>query len=129
MYLENISVIGYIGNEPTSNVVNGKTVCNFSVAATNPRTKKATWYRIAAWGGLGDTCLKFIAKGKPVYVEGSFEIKDWQKQGTPDKSLEIQARNVQFLSPSQDSKQAIEPPVKQGYGNQTMYGDEEGVPF
>ena len=137
MYLESISVIGYLGQDPRSNTVNGKTVCNFSVSATNPRTKKSTWYRVAVWGGLAEPCMKFLAKGKPVYVDGSLEIKEWQKDGTSDKQFEIQARNVQFLSSPTERKEAIAEPgyaAKEKPVSESGYGhiDEpnfDNIPF
>ncbi len=119
MHLENIAVIGYLGKDHTSNQVNGKTVCNFNVAATNPRTKKVTWYRACVWGALSDSCMKFLSKGKAVYVQGDLELKDWQREGVSDKQLEIQVRTVQFLSPQDKASQAPQSQSHHegGYGN------------
>ena len=123
MHLENISVIGYLGQDPTSNVVNGKSVCNFNIAATNPRNKKVTWYRAAVWGANGDACMKFLSKGKAVFVQGQLEIKDWQRStGMPEKQFEIQANTVQFLSGQEKAEKA---PFDPGYGNY----DPNEVPF
>lgn len=117
MHLENIAVIGYLGKDPTSNQVNGKIVCNFNIAATNPRNKKTTWYRAAVWGALAEACMKFLKQGKAVYVQGDLELKDWQREGVTDKQLEIQVRTVQFLSPQEGKQQAAQASSDPGYGN------------
>jgi single stranded DNA-binding protein len=131
MHLENIAVIGYLGKDPTQNQVNGKTVCNFSVGATNARTKKTTWYRVAAWGALGDLCMKYLKVGKAVYAQGDLELVEWQKEGISDKQLQIQARTVQFLSPQDARQDAPQRHVPQsadlGYGP-PMY-DRDEIPF
>lgn len=124
MHLENISVIGYLGQDPTSNTVNGKQVCNFNIAATNPRTKKVTWYRAAVWGASGEACMKFLSKGKAVFVQGQLEIRDWQKSTGPEKQFEIQANTVQFLS-QQEARQSHASQASPDAG----YGNYDDVPF
>jgi single-strand DNA-binding protein len=132
MHLESIAIIGYLGQDPRSNNVAGKTVCNFNVGASNPRTKKTNWYRIAVWGAQAEPCMKFLQKGSAVYIEGSFDIKDWQKDGTSDKQFEINARNIQFLSMEKKEKTASPtaaiPQSESGYGTQSE-PDFDSIPF
>lgn len=101
-------IIGNVGRDPELNYTqSGTAVCNFSVAVTESwpdrqsgeRREKTTWYRVAAWRGLGETCHRYVHKGMQIMVSGTVEASAYtNNNGEPTGSLELTARDVQFLS-------------------------------
>jgi single-strand DNA-binding protein len=105
-------VIGNVGRDPELRYLqSGVAVCDFSVAVseswtdsnTNERREKTTWYRVAAWGRLGEICNQYIQKGRQVMVVGTVEARAYtDKSGQPAASLELRARDVRFLGSRAD---------------------------
>lgn len=108
-----LTIIGNICQEPTSKTTNsGKNVCTFTVAVNRVQRDQngqniADFFRVAAWGALGENCQKYLAKGRKVAVVGTVSAHAYQKQdGTAGASLEVFAQNVEFLTPKGDSASA-----------------------
>ena len=103
--MNKLMIIGNVCNTPELRTTPaGKTVCNFNVAVN--RRKKvegqpdADFFRVSAWGELGDVCQKFITKGKKVAVIGSVGVHVYTNQkGDASANLEVLASEVEFLSP------------------------------
>ena len=102
------TIIGNLTNEPeTRMTTTGKSVCSFSVAV-NRRNKgegpDADFFRVAAWGKLGETCQKYLAKGRKVCVVGSVSVHTYtDHNGNGRASMELMAQDVEFLSPKGDN--------------------------
>ena len=104
----------------------GKSVCTFTVAVN--RRKKvegqpdADFFRVSAWDQLGENCGKYLVKGKKVAVVGSVSVHPYTGQdGKPGASLEINANEVEFLSPRSEEVDA-----ENGY---TKANNVEGLPY
>lgn len=135
MYSKTI-VVGHLGRDPEMRYTpNGQPVTSFSVASTRRWTgqdgtqqEKTTWFRVTAWGKLGELCNQYLAKGRLVLVEGDIEASAWKSQdGEPRASLELTARNVRFLG-----GRDMVAPVPGGAGRADMEGpmiEEEEIPF
>ena len=108
-------IIGNLGADPELRYTNsGKAVANFRVA-TNERWKddsgevqeRTEWHQVVAWGKLGETCGKFLKKGRPVYIEGRLQTRSWEDQsGNKRYTTEIVAQNMQMLGSRGDSGDA-----------------------
>ena len=106
--MNKLMIIGNVTKDPEIRATtNGKTVCNFNVAVN--RRKKvegqpdADFFRVSAWGELGDVCQKFITKGKKVCVIGSVGVHVYtNSRGEAAANLEVLANEVEFLSPRQE---------------------------
>ncbi len=112
-------IIGNVTRTPESKTVNDKTVCNFDVAVNERRNNEnmAVFFRVAAWGNMGENCQKYLDKGSKVCVEGKISARAYAGQdGAPKASLELMASNVEFLS----SKGQSEPNVPQSEPNATQ---------
>ncbi len=105
MYSKTI-VVGHLGRDPELRyTASGQAVSSFSVATTRRWTsqdgtqqEKTTWFRVTAWGKLGELCHQYLAKGRLVLVEGDIDASAWRSSdGEPRASLELTARNVRFL--------------------------------
>ena len=99
-----LQVIGHLGKDCTTNVVNGKNVINFSVAhserykdATGTQKGKTTWVECAYWTER-TAIAPYLKKGQLVYVEGNPEARAYQKaDGTAASSLSMRISSVQLL--------------------------------
>jgi single-strand DNA-binding protein len=111
MYQKTI-IIGNVGRDPETRDVNGKTVCNFSVAVTERwkdrdriQHEKTTWFRVAAWRKLGEICSQYVHTGMRVMVEGNIEAQAYtNSNGDAAASLELTAREVKFLNSKQQQQ-------------------------
>lgn len=102
--MNKLSIIGNLVRDPEMNTTSeGKTVCNFTVAVS--RRKKiegqpdADFFRVAAWGKLGENCKKYLNKGRKVAVVGPVSCRSYtDKDGNARASLEVFAEETEFLS-------------------------------
>ena len=102
-----LQVIGHLGKDCTTNVVNGKNVINFSVAhsekykdTTGNPVERTTWVDCAYWTER-TAVAPYLKKGQLVYAEGSPEVRSYTKNdGTTGTSLTLRVLNVQLLGSS-----------------------------
>jgi len=107
-------------------------VCTFSLAVDNRRKggeeQPPTWFRVSAWGKLGEVCQRYLDKGKQCTVVGPVSVSSYEsKDGGTRFSLDVRADDVEFLSPKEQSD-AAEPtkkPVPDGFTEV----DDESLPF
>lgn len=95
--------IGNLTADPEQRAVSDTAaVTNFTVAV-NERTRTGTittFYRVSAWGKLGDVCRDNLHKSSKVRVSGTVSARAFIGQdGNPRASLEVRAREVEFLTP------------------------------
>ena len=88
----------------------GTPVCSLRLAC-NTRRKgpsgdwedKPNYFDITVWGAQGENCARFLAKGRPVAIDGRLEWREWEDQnGNKRQNVEIVADSVQFLSSRED---------------------------
>ena len=104
--MNKLTIIGNLTRDPELHTTSdGKNVCNFSVAVN--RKKKldgqpdADFFRVSAWGKLGEICAKYLAKSRKVCVIGPVSVDTYTAQdGTTRANLEVYAEDVEFLSPA-----------------------------
>jgi single-strand DNA-binding protein len=97
-----VFAIGNLGKDPVTKEVNGKTVCNFSIACRVGKDK-VEWLNVGAWGKTGELCEQYLGKGKKVAVSGKLESRTYEgKDGTEKTAWSVHADAVEFLSPNQN---------------------------
>lgn len=107
--LNKVFLMGNLTRDPElRHTTQGTAVASFSIAVNRSYKgsdgdwkKEVSFFNIVAWGKAGENCAKYLAKGKPIFVEGrlqnrSYETNDGQKRTV----TEIVADNVQFLAAS-----------------------------
>lgn len=94
---------GYLTADPISNKVKvgdkEVTVTNFTIAVRNSFGEGAEpeFVRVNAWRGLGDSCAKYLSKGRRVEVRGPIHLNTYiNKYGQPGARLELRADMVEF---------------------------------
>jgi single-strand DNA-binding protein len=84
----------------------GTSVCSLRIACNTRRkdgstgewTDKPNYFNITVWGAQGENAARFLAKGRPVAIDGRLEWREWEAQdGTKRQSVDIIADSVQFL--------------------------------
>ena len=90
----------------------GTSVCSLRVACNTRRKNNSTgewedkpnFFDVTVWGAQGENCARFLAKGRPVALDGRLEWREWQdQQGNNRQSIEIIADAVQFLGGRDDA--------------------------
>ena len=106
--MNKLTIIGNLTRDPELRTTSaGINVCDFTVAV-NRRARRdaqagqpeADFFRVSAWRQLGENCSRYLAKGRKVAVTGSVSVNTYQgSDGTTRASLEVNADDVEFLSP------------------------------
>lgn len=108
--MQKLFIIGNLTRDPElRSTRDGTPVCSFTVAV-NRRQKSAEagkpdadFFRVTAWRALGESCGKYLAKGRKVAVTGSVSVNTYTAQdGSFRASMEVVADDVEFLSPKSE---------------------------
>ena len=101
--MNKLVVIGRLGRDPESRDVAETTVCNFTMAVDGRKDDPPTWFRVAAWGKLGEVCQRYLSKGRQACVVGPVSVREYDgRDGEKRFSLEVTAREVEFLAGGKD---------------------------
>lgn len=106
--MNKITLIGNLTSDPEKRATNnGTSVTSFTIAVNRRGQDKQTdFFRINAWSGLADTCAKFLSKGRKVAVVGELQARTYEaKDGKTKVSLDVQADEVEFLSPAEQKQE------------------------
>ena len=100
--MRKIELIGTICKKPEMRTTQtGKDVCSFDIAVyVNP--EKSDFYHISAWGKQGESCYKWLDKGKKVYVRGDLSVSIYEGKNGAKINLDVSASDVEFLSPKDE---------------------------
>ncbi len=109
------SIIGNLTHEPEMKKTQSDIpVCTFTVAVNRRKRGDneqgdADFFRVSAWRNLGESCAKYLHKGKKVYVSGTISARAYTaNDGQARVSLELNAQDVEFLSPYDGPKQGAQ---------------------
>jgi single-strand DNA-binding protein len=110
MSVQNVNVVVITGNltrDPDlRHLGSGTAVCKLRVAVNGRRkdgqsgewVDKPNYFDVTVWGAQGENCAQYLAKGRPVAVEGRLDWRDWEDQGgNKRQAVQIVANTVQFL--------------------------------
>ncbi|GAC1315814.1 MAG: single-stranded DNA-binding protein [Thermoleophilaceae bacterium] len=83
----------------------GTSVCSLRLACNTRRrdpsgewTDKPNYFDVTIWGAQGENAARYLAKGRPVAVDGRLEWREWDDaQGNKRQAVDIIADSVQFL--------------------------------
>ena len=110
--MQSIHFIGRLSRDvDLKTTPNGVQVASFTVAVDRKQkdtegNKKTDFFNVNVWRGLADICSKYLSKGKKCYVRGELQVRTYvAKDGTTKVSLDVQADEVEFLSPKSESRE------------------------
>jgi single-strand DNA-binding protein len=91
----------------------GTSVCSLRIACNTRRKNNATgewedkpnFFDVTVWGAQGENCARFLAKGRPVAIDGRLEWREWEDRdsGAKRQAIDIIADAVQFLGGRDDA--------------------------
>ena len=130
--MQSISFIGRLSRDvDLKTTPNGVQVASFTVAVDRKQksadgNKKTDFFNVSVWRGLADICSRYLSKGKKCYVRGELQMRTYTaKDGTTKVSLDVQADEVEFLSPKSESNEEQSGADASGFENV----DPESIPF
>ena len=111
MAASNVNVVVITGNltrDPELRHTGGGTaICELRVAVNSRRkdgqtgewVDKPNYVDVTVWGAQGANCAPYLAKGRPVAVEGRLDWREWEAKdgGGKRQAVQIIANTVQFL--------------------------------
>ena len=111
--INRVVLVGNLTRDPElRHTPSGTAVCSLRVAvntrrkdgATGEWTEKPNYFDVTVWGNQGENCAQYLAKGRPVAVDGRLEWREWEAQdGTKRQATDIIADSVQFLGSREDA--------------------------
>ncbi len=115
--LNRVFLMGNLTRDPELRYTpSGTAVTNLRVAVNRRfRTQsgeikeEVAFITVVAWGKQAETCTQFLAKGRPIFVEGRLQMRSWETaDGQKRNVLEVRASRVQFLGRPQVSEESTE---------------------
>lgn len=114
--------------------------------------EEVTFIDIEVWGRQAETAGQYLAKGRPVFVEGRLKLDSWEdkESGQKRNKLKVVAERVQFLGaprggaefkdqppadeaparPASRGGRPATPPVRSpGEPEPTPAGEDDNIPF
>jgi single-strand DNA-binding protein len=104
--INRVVLVGNLTRDPElRHTPSGTAVCSLRLAVNSRRkdqsgqwVEKPNYFDVTVWGQQGENCAQYLAKGRPVGVDGRLEWREWDAQdGTKRQAVEIIADSVQFL--------------------------------
>jgi single-strand DNA-binding protein len=89
---------------------------------------------VEVWARQAETCMEYLHKGSPVFVEGRLKLDQWTNQQNEKRSkLRVRADRVQFLGAARrGAVEAADTPKSsppQPADMETPVADEDNIPF
>jgi single-strand DNA-binding protein len=140
--INRVVLVGNLTRDPElRNTPSGTAVCSLRIAVNTRRkdstgqwTEKPNYFDITVWGNQGESCAQYLAKGRPVAVDGRLEWREWDAQdGTTRQAVEIIADSVQFLGgrgeSGGDGGNQFVPAGASSGSDADFQGSDDDIPF
>ena len=105
--INRVVLVGNLTRDPEmKHLPSGTALCSLRIAVNTRRkdesgqwTDKPNYFDVSVWGAQGESCAQYLAKGRPVAIDGRLEWREWEATDGSGKrqAVEIVADNVQFL--------------------------------
>lgn len=123
-----IIIVGNLTRDPEfKQLPSGQAVCRLGLASnrqfknrqTGTMGQEVCYVDVDVWGPQADTCRQYLAKGRPVLVEGRLKFDTWQdQQGATRSKHTIAADRVVFLASNSS----------EGFAGSVETGDHDSIP-
>ena len=141
--INRVVLVGNLTRDPElRHTPSGTSVCKLRIAV-NSRQKDAStgewgekpnYFDVTVWGNQGESCAKFLSKGRPIGVDGRLDWREWDAQdGSKRQAVEIIADTVQFLGSRDggggDGERQFVPAGAGGDADFAPTGTDDDIPF
>lgn len=129
--LNKVLLMGNLTRDPELRTTpNGFSVAEFGLAVNRVRRgndgqeiKEVTFVDVAAFGRQAETIKTYMAKGRPIFIEGRLKLDQWtSKDGQKRSKLSVVVENFQFLGSPGGGRPAA------GYDAPSASNDDFGPP-
>ena len=128
MSFKQITIMGFVGKDPEiKTLASGARVASFSVAVgekykdkAGNQQEKTTWFRVDAWqqqatGIVTSLVQPHIKKGQQIFVQGTPEIEEFEKDGVKKQAFKIRlggpGSTIRLCGSAKDKGDAHEAPA------------------
>lgn len=109
-----VILVGHLGKDPEIRYLEGNvSVASFPLATSETynkdgkRVEQTEWHNIVMWRGLADVAVKYLNKGKLVYIEGRLRTRTYEdKEGIRRYATEVVAETFTLLGRKSDFEPA-----------------------
>lgn len=133
--MNKLILIGNLVRDPESGATaTGTSYCTFTIAVDRKfksgGEKVTDYFRIKTWRQLADLCAKHLVKGRKISVVGELQASTYEaKDGTTKLSLDVNADEVEFLSPKNESQVSENPQKPAQYQDGFTDISSDDIPF
>lgn len=134
--------IGNVGKDPEIRTTqDGKIIASFSIGIsetwkdknTGERKSKTEWVNISAFGGVASVVQNYVKKGSKVYVEGSLQTREYEKNGEKRYATQVVLQGfncaLQLLDNKKESGSVDSHNQAKSNGYQPQQEEQDEVPF
>ena len=113
--INRVILVGNLTRDPElRHTPSGIPVCSLRVAVNSRRkdesgqwVDKPNYFSVTVWGQQGENCAQYLAKGRPVGIDGRLDWREWETpEGNKREAVEVVADSVQFLGSRGDGEAA-----------------------
>jgi single-strand DNA-binding protein len=117
--INRVVLVGNLTRDPElRHTAGGTPVCSLRVAV-NTRQKdpstgewgdKPNYFDVSVFGNQAESCAQYLAKGRPIGVDGRLNWREWEDKQTGQKrsAVDIVADSVQFLGSRGDAEGGVQ---------------------
>lgn len=128
-----VFLLGNLTRDPQVKYTAGGTaVCEIGIAVSekwfdkqsNQNKEKTTFVDVTLWGRTAEIAGEYLAKGRPVHIEGKLELDQWQDKDTGQKrqKLKVTGERLQLLASRGSEDQR---PANENYGEESQVAPQE----
>jgi single-strand DNA-binding protein len=109
--INRVIITGNLTRDPELRALpSGMAVCELGVAVNGRRKnangeweEKPNFFDVTVFGAQGENCSRYLAKGRPVAIDGRLDWQQWEQEGQKRQKVKIIADSVQFLGGRDES--------------------------
>src|ERR1700679_1295390 len=106
--INRVVLVGNLTRDPElRTATSGTSVCRLRIACdtrwrnreTGELDERPNFFDVTVFGASGEACARFLAKGRPVAVDGRLDWHEWESgDGERRQAVGVIAESVQFLN-------------------------------
>ena len=139
--INRVVLVGNLTRDPEmKHLPSGMALCSLRIAVNTRRkdesgewTDRPNFFDVSVWGNQGESCSTYLAKGRPVAIDGRLEWREWEATDGSGKrqAVQIVADNVQFLGGRDSEGQTAQggQPAQGGQQDFPAPLEDDAIPF